>query len=117
MVISKTEIREKPTAQATQVPATPTPIPILRIEPQRIELNGAWRLRADPGDEGENEGWYDVAFDDSNWTEVMVPHTWGTMAQHADYEEVARAHRRYVERYGQDPSKSKRGSHPPRSNK
>lgn len=55
MVISKTEIREKPTAQATQVPATPTPIPILRIEPQRIELNGAWRLRADPGDEGEND--------------------------------------------------------------
>jgi L-ribulose-5-phosphate 4-epimerase len=32
-------------------------------------------------------------------------------------EEVARAHRRYVERYGQDPSKSRRGSHPPRDNK
>lgn len=32
-------------------------------------------------------------------------------------EEVARAHRRYVERYGQDPSKSRRGSHPPRGNK
>ncbi len=89
MAVSKTEIGEKPTAQATQVPATPTPIPILHIEPQRINLDGAWRFRVDPGDEGENEGWYDVGFDDSNWIEVMVPHTWGTMPQYADYEGVA----------------------------
>jgi len=87
MAVSKTEIREEPTAQVTQ--ATATPIPILQIEPQRIDLNGDWRFRVDPGDEGENEGWYDVAFDDANWSEVMVPHTWGVMPQHADYEGVA----------------------------
>jgi len=89
VTVSKTEIGEKPTAQATQVPATPTPIPIPRIEPQRIELNGAWQFALDPEDEGENAGWYDVAFDDSDWTEVVVPHTWGTMPQYADYEGVA----------------------------
>jgi len=87
MVVSKGEIGEKPTAQAAQVPATP--IPILHIEPQRIYLNASWRFRVDPGDEGKDEGWYDVAFDDSNWTEVMVPHTWGTMPDYADYEGVA----------------------------
>jgi L-ribulose-5-phosphate 4-epimerase len=32
---------------------------------------------------------------------------------HIPDEEVARAHRQYVERYGQDPSKGKGGSHPP----
>jgi len=85
MAVSKTEIGEKPTAQATH---SATPIPILHIEPQRIELNGAWRFAVDSGDEGEFAGWYDVVFDDSNWTEVMVPHTWGTMADHADYEGV-----------------------------
>lgn len=32
---------------------------------------------------------------------------------HIPDEEVARAHRQYVEKYGQDPSKDKGGSHPP----
>ena len=76
----------EPLASATQ-PATPLPLAV--VQPQEIDLDGSWRFQVDPTNEGEKAGWAGADFDDKGWVEVVVPHTWGTMPQYANYEGVA----------------------------
>jgi beta-galactosidase/beta-glucuronidase len=89
-----------PTAVATTtsvpIPApisTPVPIPdsylLLAVSAGFLSLSGEWRFAVDPDEVGEKEGWTAPGFDDSRWATVTVPHTWGVMAEHADYDGVA----------------------------
>lgn len=94
MTACKIETKTKPVAQATQVPTTSVPVP--HIEPRRIELNGSWYFRVDPGDEGRDEGWYKRDLQTPDWAEVMVPHTWGTMPEYRDYEGIAWYRKRFL---------------------
>jgi len=79
--------------------STPAPIPdsylLLAVPAASLALSGAggthpqWRFAVDPDEVGEKEGWAAPDFDDSGWATVTVPHTWGVMAEHADYDGVA----------------------------
>ena len=79
---------------AAPVPESP-PRSLRAIPAQSLPLSGAgcthpqWRFAVDPGDVGEYEGWAALGFDDAPWAVVTVPHTWGAMAEHADYDGVA----------------------------
>ena len=78
----------------TPIPtSTPVPIPdsylLLAVSADSLSLSGEWRFAVDPGGIGEREGWETPEFDDSAWTAVTVPHTWGVMVEHADYDGVA----------------------------
>ncbi|MFB0545269.1 MAG: glycoside hydrolase family 2 TIM barrel-domain containing protein [Anaerolineae bacterium] len=77
--------RENPTSGTQQA----TPVPLTIVQPQQIDLDGRWRFQVDPTNEGGEAGWAEADFDDKGWVEVVVPHTWGTMPQYADYEGVA----------------------------
>lgn len=46
----------------------------------------AWKFKADPQNKGEEDNRYEPDFDDSSWTNVIVPHTWGTMPELEDFE-------------------------------
>ncbi|MGA9349402.1 MAG: glycoside hydrolase family 2 TIM barrel-domain containing protein [Anaerolineae bacterium] len=89
-----------PTAVATTTPipiptptSTPVPIPdsylLLAVSADSLSLSGEWRFAVDPGEVGENKGWAAPDFDDSGWAVVTVPHTWGVMEEHADYDGIA----------------------------
>lgn len=39
-------------------------------------LDGTWRFRFDPDDDGERAGWHRLSFDDSSWDEITVPSAW-----------------------------------------
>jgi beta-galactosidase/beta-glucuronidase len=54
-----------------------------------IDLNGDWLFSTDPGNVGEEEGWTEPEFDDSDWLKVTVPHTWNVMQATSEYEGVA----------------------------
>ncbi len=41
-----------------------------------IDLNGTWRFRFDPEDEGMAHRWYSPCYDDSDWRQVEVPLPW-----------------------------------------
>ena len=65
------------------------PVPLRAVEAESIPLSGEWRFAVDPGNVGERTGWFNADFDDSQWTVVTVPHTWGVMPEHADYDGLA----------------------------
>ena len=56
---------------------------------QSYPLSGEWYFALDPSDVGQDEGWAEPSFDISGWAAVTIPHTRGTMADHADYEGIA----------------------------
>jgi len=41
-----------------------------------IDLNGLWKFRFDPADEGLSKGWHTPGHDDSGWHRVQVPLPW-----------------------------------------
>ena len=63
--------------------------PLLNVTTDSLPLSGKWRFAVDPGVVGEDEGWAEPSFDDSGWMVVSVPHTWGTMEKHANYDGIA----------------------------
>jgi beta-glucuronidase len=63
--------------------------PLLNVPADSLPLSGKWRFAVDPGVVGEAEGWAEPSLDDSGWTVVSVPHTWGTMEEHANYDGIA----------------------------
>lgn len=65
------------------------PVPLFAIPAESIPLSGEWRFAVDPANAGEHAGWFKADFNDSRWTVVTVPHTWGVMAEHADYDGIA----------------------------
>lgn len=62
---------------------------IVPIETSSLSLDGEWVFAIDDGSAGEQEGWSSRQFDDSGWSPVEVPHTWGVMPEYSDYEGVA----------------------------
>lgn len=56
---------------------------------QTIGLNGVWRFQIDPNHIGEQQGWFASGFDDEDWLQVIVPHTWNTMPNYMDYDGLA----------------------------
>lgn len=95
MAVPTTEIEESPIVPSPEeTPAAPTPA--RRIEPQKVELNGGWRFRVDPRDEGEGQGWYGRTYPGTDWIQVTVPHTWGVMPEYADYDGYAWYRRTFV---------------------
>jgi beta-glucuronidase len=70
-------------------PAPAQPAPIFAVPAESIPLSGEWRFAVDPDDTGERAGWFRADFDDSRWTVVTVPHTWGVMPDYADYDGIA----------------------------
>jgi hypothetical protein len=80
------------TLSATPAPTLPpaySPSPLVAVSSDSLPLSGAWRFAIDPAGSGEKEGWADPDLDDAAWTEVTVPHTWGVMEAHADYDGLA----------------------------
>jgi beta-glucuronidase len=67
----------------------PTSLPLPVVPAESISLSGEWRFAVDPNNAGERTGWTGSGLDDSHWKAVTVPHTWGVMAEHADYDGVA----------------------------
>lgn len=61
-----------------------------------IPLSGEWYFALDPSDLGQDKGWAEPSFDISGWAAVTVPHTWGTMADHADYDGIAWYRRKFA---------------------
>jgi beta-glucuronidase len=59
-------------------------------------LNGEWLFAVDVRDVGRSEGWADHDYDDSGWRTETVPHTWGVMAEYADYDGIAWYRRRFT---------------------
>ncbi|HTQ11141.1 MAG TPA: glycoside hydrolase family 2 TIM barrel-domain containing protein [Fimbriimonadaceae bacterium] len=51
-----------------------------------ILLDGVWRYRTDPGDQGMREGWYGLAENRADWRRMPVPSQW--YAQGLDYHGV-----------------------------
>lgn len=89
-----------PTAVATTTPIpipTPTSIPVpipdsyllQAVYANSLSLSGEWHFAVDPDEVGENKGWAAPDFGDSGWAVVTVPHAWGVMEEHADYDGVA----------------------------
>jgi beta-glucuronidase len=63
---------------------------------QSYPLSGEWYFALDPSDVGQDEGWAEPSFDISGWAAVNIPHTWGMMADHADYEGIAWYRRKFA---------------------
>jgi beta-glucuronidase len=59
---------------------------LARVAAESLPLAGEWRFAVDPNDAGQDMDWADPGFDDSAWTPVTVPHTWGVMEKYADYD-------------------------------
>jgi beta-glucuronidase len=62
---------------------------LVPVEPFVIPLSGEWRFAIDPDGGGEAEGWAESGFDDSSWSVVEIPHTWGVMEEHSRYDGLA----------------------------
>jgi len=81
---------------------TPTSVPIsdsyllLAVPADSFALSGEWSFAVDPDEVGEKEGWAAPDFDDSGWTLVTVPHTWGVMEEYVDYDGVAWYRRTFI---------------------
>lgn len=69
--------------------AIPTPHSLLAVSTGSLPLSGEYRFAADADGAGEDEGWTAPNFDDSGWTAVTVPHTWGVMQDHSEYDGLA----------------------------
>lgn len=41
----------------------------------KIDLTGSWRFRLDPGEQGEEEGWFGPEAEDAEWETMCVPST------------------------------------------
>lgn len=90
---------QTPTTTPMPIPiSTPVSIPnsylLLAVPAVSLALSGGgthpqWRFAVDPDEVGEKEGWTAPGFDDSGWATVAVPHTWGVMEEHANYDGVA----------------------------
>jgi beta-galactosidase/beta-glucuronidase len=78
----------RPAVPASQPPDTNAG-PLEAVASQSIPLSGAWQFAVDPDRTGEAQGWAEPSFDDSAWEPVTVPHTWGVMPEHSDYEGLA----------------------------
>ncbi len=74
---------------ATASTAIPTPRSLLAVSTGSLPLSGEWHFAADADGAGEDEGWTAPNFDDSGWTAVTVPHTWGVMQDHSEYDGLA----------------------------
>jgi len=86
-----------PTATAgSALTSTPVPHPVVAIPADSLSLSGKWRFTVDPDATGEEMGWADPSFDDAAWTEVTVPHTWGVMEAHSDYDGLAWYRQRFT---------------------
>ncbi|HVX65489.1 MAG TPA: glycoside hydrolase family 2 TIM barrel-domain containing protein [Bryobacteraceae bacterium] len=55
----------------------------------RIALNGAWRFRLDPRNEGERANWHTADAAGAGWRDVQVPHTWQVEPENTEYRGVA----------------------------
>jgi beta-galactosidase/beta-glucuronidase len=79
------------TSLETQPVGSSLPVeePVVAITPAVLSLSGAWRFAVDPEAQGESRGWATANLDDSGWTTVTVPHTWGVMEEYADYDGLA----------------------------
>ncbi len=84
------------TALRTTMPMPDSETPVVPVPAASLSLDGVWRFAVDADDVGEDEGWAEPSFDDSHWTTVTVPHTWGVMAEYADYEGLAWYRRRFT---------------------
>jgi hypothetical protein len=74
-----------PTISATApVSTTSTSSPHVAIPRASILLLEDWRFADDKDPIGEQQGWADIAFDDSAWVSVAAPHTWNVMPAYAD---------------------------------
>jgi len=82
-----------PTPTTTSISTPTAPIPasyrLLAIPAASLPLSGEWRFAVDPYGLGEDKGWPAPDFDDSGWEVVTVPHTWGVMEGHANYNGIA----------------------------
>ncbi|MCX7683182.1 MAG: DUF2723 domain-containing protein, partial [Anaerolineae bacterium] len=65
------------------------PAPMFAIPAESIPLSGEWRFAVDPDNSGERAGWFRADFNDSRWSVVTVPHTWGVTKEYADYDGIA----------------------------
>jgi len=52
---------------------------------KRVSLDGVWSFRQDPDKAGMANSWYKPTEHSDGWQEVIVPHTWQTMQDSADY--------------------------------
>jgi len=60
-----------------------------RSQRQRQSLNGVWRMRLDPNEIGEKEGWQTLRQTDEGWQDVPVPSTLNAVGRPLrDYEGV-----------------------------
>ncbi len=82
-----------PTAAITPTaPGQPTILSSSSLVPVpavSLPLGGEWRFAVDMERIGEDEGWAEPGFDDSGWTAVTVPHTWGVTQDYAEYDGMA----------------------------
>jgi beta-glucuronidase len=74
-------------AVGSDAPKTTASPPVFPV--QTLNLDGLWRFRVDPVRIGGKKGWTAADFDDSDWVEVSVPHTWGVMPNYAGYNGIA----------------------------
>ena len=58
-------------------------------ETKRVSLNGAWLFRFDSEKSGQTKGLFKPETPTGGWQEVVVPHTWQTEQNSADYFGVA----------------------------
>ena len=94
LALSGCESPQSPVVIATETPVVKPEISqsegnLQAFPSVSINLGGAWQFSIDPGDVGEEEGWADPYFDDSDWQIVSVPHTWNVMKAYSQYEGVA----------------------------
>lgn len=73
------------TLTASQVSTTE----LAAISNTSIPLSGGWRFSVDKSKVGEGQGWAGLAYDDSAWEIVSVPHTWNVMPDYLDYNGLA----------------------------
>lgn len=50
-----------------------------------LSLNSAWYFKTDPGNAGENKGWYQPAWEVAGWETLKVPGNWDTHNEYAHY--------------------------------
>jgi len=51
----------------------------------RISLNGFWQFKTDPSQLGQEQQWYSVDFNDTDWDKMEVPGSWELMNETANY--------------------------------
>ena len=56
---------------------------------KEVSLNGTWQFRIDPDKVGQANAWYKLAQVSDGWQNVIVPHTWQTAQDSAEYFGVA----------------------------